>query len=154
MFANLRQLLLQAYCTFSVYGQPEVFIMLASGVHFTLLKFSRPNGFEPLPQTPATPYKKRKLEAEETSSEKPGYRAAKEISNSQLADLIPLEYIEVMYHAAPVFDNVEAEELHLSDAFRQALHERLDDINFQPCSLFDLHTAQYAPEGCTPVRLI
>lgn len=154
IYQNLRQLLLQAYCTFNVYGQSEVFIMLASGVHFTLLKFKRPNSLKPPPQASTAPNKKRKLEAEETSSEKPGCRAANEISNFQLTVLIPLECVEVIYHGAPVFDSVEVEELRLSDAFRQALRERLNDVNFQPCSLFDLHAAQYASVDQSLVRLI
>ena len=110
--------------------------------------------FQAPPSSACHPNKKRKLEAEETGSEKPGCRAANEITNFQLTNIIPLEYIEVMYHGAPVFDNVEAEELHLSDAFHQALCERLGDVNFQPCSLFDLHTAQYVPEDVILVRLI
>ena len=140
---NLQQSLLQAYCTFSVYSQHKVFIMLISGVYFTLFKFKRPEGFESLPQTPDTSNKKQKLEAEESSTGKPKCWAAKEISNSKLASLIPLEYVEVIYHNAPVFDDIQAQDLRLSDAFRQALRERLDDFNFQPCSLFDLRSAQY-----------
>lgn len=134
--------------------------MFVPGVHFTLLKFKRPKLFEPLPQAPPTLNKKRKLEVEESIETEfgtggPKYRAAKEISNSELTDLIPLEYIEVIYHRVPVFDNVTARELCLSDVFRQALRERLGNANFQPCSLFDLHTSLYLPEDCFPqVRLI
>lgn len=68
MHMNIRQLLLQAYCTFSVYKQHEVSIMFVPGVHFTLLKFKRPNPFNPLAQAPTAPNKKRKLEAEESSA--------------------------------------------------------------------------------------
>ena len=149
---NLRRLLLQAYCTFSVYNQDEVFIMLISGVYFTLLKFERPEGFKPFPQAPDTSNKKRKLEAEESITGKPKRRAAKEITNSQLASMIPSECIEVIYHSAPVFDDIEARDLRLSDAFRQALRERLDDVGFQPCSLFDLRSAQYVPNDGKLVR--
>jgi hypothetical protein len=151
---NLRQLLLQAYCTFSVYHQPEVFIMLISGTYFTLFKFKRPEDFEPLLQTLDTSNKKRKLGAEESTTGKPKCRAAKEIRNSQLASLIPLEYIEVIYHNAAVFDDIQAQGLHLSDAFRQALREQLDDVDFQPCSLFNLRSAQYAPSNDDLVRPI
>ena len=51
-------------------------------------------------------------------------------------------------------DNVNAGELHLSDPFRQALREQLVDVKFQPCSLFDLHTAQYVPGDDDIVRAI
>ena len=149
---NLRQLLLQAYCTFSVYNQREVFIMLVSGVYFTLLKFERPEDFESLPQAPDTSNKKRKLEVEESVTGEPKCRAAKEINNSQLTSLIPLECIEVIYHSAPVFDDIQARDLRLSDAFRKALRERLDDVDFQPCSLFDLRSAQYVPSDDGLVR--
>ena len=154
---NLRQILLQAYCTFSVYGQREVFIMLVSGIYFTMLKFKCPKYFKPLPQGSNTSNKKRKLEhgkseepgnpeeQEEPATGKPECTVANRISNPQLVTLIPLEYIEVIYHNAPVFDDIQARDLRLSDAFRQVLRERLDDINFQPCSLFDLRSAQYIP---------
>jgi len=145
---NLRQLLLQAYCTFSVYNQHEVFIMLVPGVYFTVLKFKRPKGFKPHPQGPDSSNKKRKLADEERDTGgagEPDCRAATNISNAQLVALIPSEYVEVIYHNAPVFDDVQARDLRLSDAFRQALWQRLDDINFQPCSLFDLRSAQYTP---------
>lgn len=79
---------------------------------------------------------------------------AKEISDSQLACLIPFECVKVIYHEAPVFEDVKAEELCLSNAFRQALHEQLSDVDFQPCSLFDLHTAQYMPQGNQIVRSV
>ena len=153
---HIRQLLLQAYCTFSAYNQHEVFIMLVSGVYFTLFKFTRPETFETLPQAPAASRKKRKLEAEEVAdgTNEPSCQVAKEISNSKLMDMIPLEYVDVVYPRAPVFSDINAGELHLSDPFRQALHERLVDVNFQPCSLFDLHTAQYVPEDLGIVRSI
>jgi len=151
---NLRQLLLQAYCTFSVYGQHEVFIMLVSGIYFTMLKFKRPEDFKPLPQGPNTSNKKRKLapgepgipgESGEPATGEPECKAANQISNTKLASLIPLEYVEVIYYGAPVFDGIQARDIGLSDAFRQALRERLDDITLQPCSLFDLRSAQYMP---------
>ena len=164
---NLRQLLLQAYCTFSVYGQREVFIMLIPGVYFTVLKFKRPNGFKPLPQGPDSSNKKRKLRDEERDAEErdaedagdrntgePECRTATKISNLQLVTLIPLEYVEVVYYNAPVFDDVQARDLRLSDAFRQALRDRLDDVNFQPCSLFNLRSAQYTPNDDDLVSLI
>ena len=155
IYANIRQLLLQAYCAFGAYKQPEVFIMLVPGVYFTLLKFRRPNFFEPLSQAPAASSKKRKLvEVGETDSERPECQAAREMSNSQLIDLIPLEFIEVIHHGAPVFADVKAQELHLSDAFRHTLHMQLDDVDFQPCSLFDLHTAQHMPGDRGQVRVI
>ena len=134
--------------------------MLIPGVHFTLFKFQRPDLFEPLPQVPTTLNKKRKLEVAEettdteTSAEKPKCRSTNETTNSQLTDLIPLENIEVIYHCAPVFEDYTTRELRLSDAFRQALHEQLVDVNFQPCSLFDLETAQYRPEDGYKVRLV
>lgn len=143
--SNFRQLLLQAYCTFSAYKQREVFIMFISGVYFTLLKFKRPEDFKPLPQSPDISNKKRKSEVEESDTGRPKCRAAKEIKNFQLTSVIPLECIQVVYRSAPVFDDIKARDLRLSVAFRQALRERLDDFNFQPCSLFDLCGAQYAP---------
>ncbi|KAF9783486.1 hypothetical protein BJ322DRAFT_1071186 [Thelephora terrestris] len=150
---TIRQLLLQAYSTFSVYNQPDVFIMLITGAYFTLFKFVRPDFFEPLPQAPEASNKKRKLEAEEAITGKSRSRPAREIGDYQLIDLVPLENLEVVYHDAPVFEDIEASDLglHLSDAFRQALRERLDDVAFQPCSLFNLHTAQYTP---TNVRMM
>ena len=165
---NIRQLLLQAYCTFSVYGQREVFIMLVSGIYFTMLKFRCPNDFEPLPQGSNTSNKKRKLEPrksgepgepgepKEPATGKPECMAANRISNLQLDTLIPSEYVEVIYHNAPVLDDIQARDIRLSDAFRQALRERLDDINFQPCSLFDLRSAQYMPNDedlVSPIEL-
>ena len=148
-------MLLQAYCAFNVYNQREVFVMLVPGVYFTLLKFKRPEDFEPLARASGASNKKRKLGAEEfATTGKPKCWAAKEISNSQLAKLIPLEYVEVMYHSAPVFEDIQARDVRLSDAFRQALRERLDDTTLQPCSLFDLHSAQYAPMDKDVVRSI
>lgn len=130
--------------------------MLISGVHFTLFKFERPENFKPLPQVPRTSNKKRKLEVEGATTGEPKSQPAKEISDHQLTSLIPLEYVEVVCHGAPVFEDIEAGglELHLSDVFRQALHERLDGVTFQPCSLFNLHTAQYTPEDDDIVCLI
>jgi hypothetical protein len=148
IFKSIRQLLLQAYSAFSVYKQPDVFIMLISGAYFTLFKFVRPEVFEPLPHALEASNKKRKLEAEEAITGLPKSRPAKEISDYQLIGSIPLENVEVVYHNAPVFEDIEALDpgLHLSDAFRQALCKQLDDVSFQPCSLFNLHTAQYAPD--------
>lgn len=119
--------------------------MLISGVYFTLFKFERPKDFEPLLQAPSTSNKKRKLGAGESSTGQPKCQAAKEVSNAQLASLIPLGYIKVVYHSAPVFDDIRTLDLRLSDAFRQTLRERLADVDFQPCSLFDLRSAQYVP---------
>ena len=149
---NFHQLLLQAYSTFSVYNQREVFIMLVPGAYFTMLKFKQPKDFKPLPQGPDTSNKKRKLRPEESGAGEPKYRAAVKINEAQLIALIPPECVEVIYHGAPVFDDIQARELRLSDAFRQALRERLDDVDFQPCSLFDLHSAQYVPGDRDLVR--
>ena len=128
--------------------------MLVSGVYFTLFKFKRPEVLEPPPQAPTVSNKKRKLEVEDEndSAKESKCQVSREISNSKLKNLIPLESIEVVYHKAPVFDDFDAGELHLSDPFRQALHEQLGDVNFQPCSLFNLHTAQYVPEDSDIVR--
>lgn len=128
--------------------------MLVSGVYFTMLEIKHPKGFEPLPQDPGAPTKKRKLEDGERDTEEPERRPASHIQDSQLVDLIPLEYVEVIYHRAPVFDDFHAWDLRLSDAFRQALCERLDDVNFQPCSLFDLRSAQYVQNDKHLVRPI
>ena len=105
---HIRQLLLQVYCTFSAYNQHEVFTMLVSGVYFTLFKFTRPETFKPLPQAPTASNKKRKLEAQEVADNTNEHdcQVAKEISNSKLMDMIPLEYIDVVYHKAPVFSDV------------------------------------------------
>ena len=151
---NLRQLLVQAYCVFSVYNQHEVFIMLVSGAYFSMLKFTHPEEFEPLPEEPVTPHKKRKRQAKVSGSGEPKCQAAKDITNPQLVALIPPEHVEVIYHKAPVFDDTQARHLRLSDAFRQALRERLDDIDFQPCSLFDLRSAQYMQNDNDLVRMV
>ena len=152
---NLRQLLLQAYCTFSVYHQHEVFIMLISGSYFSMLKFTHPNDFKPLLPGSNILYKKRKLGgAKEPATGEPECQEADKILNPQLITLIPLECVEVIYHYVPVFDDIQARELHLSNAFRQALRERLDDVDFQPCSLFDLRHARYVPRDKDLVRPI
>ena len=113
-----------------------------------LLKFEHPESFKPLPQVPDTPKKKRKLGAggSATASGKPRCQAATRISNLQLAGLIPMEHIQVIYHNTPTFDDTDAQHLYLSNVFRQALCERLDDVDFQPCSLFDLHNAHYVQD--------
>jgi len=128
--------------------------MFVSAVYFTLLRFERPGDFKPLTQAPDTSNKKRKLEVEESATGKPKCRAAKEISDSQLTSVIPLECVQVVYCKAPVFEDYRAQDLRLSDAFRQVLRERLDDVNFQPCSLFDLHSAQYVPSDEALVRQV
>jgi len=128
--------------------------MLVPGAYFTMLKFKQPKDFKPLLQGSNISNKKRKLGAEESDIGEPEYRAAVEINDTQLAALIPLECVEVVYHGAPVFDDIQARDLRLSDAFRQALRERLDDVDFQPCSLFDLRSAQYVPGDSDLVRPI
>ena len=148
--SNLRQLLLQAYCTFEAYGDSEVYIMFIVGIYFTLFKFNRPEDFKPLPQDPRP--KRQKFGTGDSSTGKPKWKAAKHISDSQLAKLIPPECISVFYPQAPVFVNARDWDLQLSDAFRLALNDRLNEVEFQPCSLFDVQGAQYTPNVEYSVR--
>ena len=125
--------------------------MLVSGVYFSVLKFNHPGSFKPLHQASK---KGGKPEDNVSETGKPKSPVAGAITDAQLAALIPLEYVEVIHHNVPVFNDTQARGLHLSDAFRQALFERLNDINFQPCSLFNLRSAQYTQRAEDIVRPI
>lgn len=148
------KLLLQAYCTFEAYDDNEIHIMLIVGIYFTLFKFTRPDDFGPLPQELDPQPKRQKFETGDSRTGKPKWRAAKNISNSQLADLIPLKCISVLCPNAPVFINARDWDLQLSDAFRLALNDRLNEVKFQSCSLFDIRGAQYTPDITEYVRFL
>ena len=149
--ASIRQLILQAYCAFNVFEKKTIYIMFICGTFFSLFRFTRPENLHPLPEEfsePGPSSKKRKLD--DKSAE---YRNAltrlstvKETSDSQLSHTIPMDCVEVIYHVVPVFVDLRARQLHLSDGFRQALCQCLDGIDLQPCSLFDLQTAQFSRE--------
>ena len=119
--------------------------MLIVGIYFTLFRFSRPDNLEPLPQESDPRHKRQKFETGDSRTGKPKWKAAKHIDDSRLADLIPPKYISVFYPNAPVFANARDWDLQLSDAFRLALNDRLNEVKFQPCSLFDVRGAQYTP---------
>lgn len=142
--SSVRQLLLQAYCAFQTYDEDEVHIMLIVGIYFTLFKFSRPDHFEPLLEESDPEPKRQKFETGDSRTGKPKWKGAKSIDDSKLSDLIPLECISVLYPNAPVFIDPRDWDLQLSDAFRMALNDRLNEAKFQPCSLFDVRGAQYA----------
>ena len=75
---------------------------------------------------------------------------AKATTDSQLSDVIPLDCVEIVYFAMPVFVDLRAQHAYLSDGFRQAPHECLDGIHLQPCLLFDLQAAQFSQEDMRP----
>ena len=150
--SNFRQLLLQAYCAFEAYEDNEVYVMLITGIYFTLFKFSRPGDFESLRLEPDPQPKRQKFKTGSSGAGQPKWRAAKSISDSRLASLIPLECVNVLYPNAPVFVDAQDWDLRLSDAFRLALNSQLNEVRFQPCSLFDLQGAQYTPSPEDSVR--
>lgn len=149
--SSIRQLILQAYCAFNTFEKQSISIMFICGTLFSLFKFTRPKKFPSLSGVPAEPgpsSKKRKLDDQLAEHRDPLTKltTAKATTDSQLSDVIPLDCVEVVYHAVPVFVDLRAQHAYLSDGFRQALRECLDGIDLQPCSLFDLQTAQFSPE--------
>ena len=126
--------------------------MFIVGIYFTLFKFSRPDEFQPLPQESDPRSKRQKFETGDSKTGKPKWTAAKDISDFKLADLIPRECISIPYPNAPVFIDARDWDLQLSDAFRLALNDRLNEAKFQPCSLFDIRGAQYTPSVEDSVR--
>ena len=125
--------------------------MFICGTFFSLFRLTRPENLPRLPEEftePGPSSKKRKLDDQSAEYRNVLARlsTAKGTSDSQLSNMIPMGYIEVVYHAVPVFVNLRARQVHLSDGFRQALRQCLDGIDLQPCSLFDLQTAQFLRE--------
>ena len=104
---SIRQLLLQAYSAFNVYAQHELFIMFISGTDFTLFKFHRPQHLGLVPQEPKSLNKKQKLRVKGTADGEAESQSAKEINDTALTTLIPLEYIEVVDHGVPVFESTK-----------------------------------------------
>ena len=150
--SSIRQLILQAYCAFNTFEKRTIPIMLICGTLFSLFKFTRPENLHPLPVEfvdPGPSSKKRKHNDQlaEYRNVLTKLSTVKDTSNSQLSDIIPINCVEVVYYAVPVFVDLRAQQAHLSDGFRQALRECLDGIDLQPCSLFDLQAAQYPGEG-------
>ena len=101
-------------------AQHELFIMFISGTDFTLFKFHRPQHLGLVPQEPKSLNKKRKLGVEGTADGEAGSQSAKEINDTALTTLIPLECIEVVDHGVPVFESTKPGRgpgLFLSNAF-------------------------------------
>ena len=149
--SSIRQLILQAYCAFNIFEKKTISIMFICGPFFSLFRFTRPENLRPLPDGVAEPgpsSKKRKLDDQfaEYRNTLTKLSTVKDTTNSQLSYMIPIDCVEVAYHAVPVFVDLRARHVHLSDGFRQALRECLDGIDLQPCSLFDLQAAQFPRE--------
>ena len=149
--SSIRQLILQAYCAFNAFEKQTISIMFICGARFSLFRFTRPKKSPPLPEVSTElgpPSKKQNADDQwaEYRDALTKLTTANATTNSQLSDAIPLNCVEVAYHAVPVFADLRAQHAHLSDGFRQALRECLDGINLQPCSLFDLQAAQFSRE--------
>lgn len=162
---SIRQLLLQAYCAFNAFDGDTVYIIFICGVYFSLFRFTRPGYLLPFPEeemVEAGPSsKKRRLDDqheehqhEENQHEEhrheehhnvlKKFKRATDIKNPQLSQMLPLNCVEVVYHGVPVFEDIRAPKVHLSDGFRQALRDCLAGIDLQPCSLFELQTVQFS----------
>lgn len=154
--SSIRQLLLQAYCAFNTFNDNTVYIVFICGVYFSLFKFTRPGYLQPLPEVvePGSSSKRRRLDNQhgEYHETLKKLKSVKDISNSRLSDMVPLECVEVVYHCLPVFENIRDPQIHLSDGFRQALRDCLAGIKLQPCSLFELQTVQFSQAESGLVR--
>ena len=147
--SNIRQLLLQAYCAFNVCDDDTIYITFICGVYFSLFRFTRPTYLQPFAEEvvePGPSPKKCKLDYQhgEFHNVLRKLKRVQDITNPQLSNMLPLECVEVVCHSVPVFEDIRAPQVHLSDGFRQALRDCLAGIDFQPCSLFELQTVQFS----------
>jgi len=140
IYSSVRQLPLQAYCTFKAHDGNEVYITLLESTYFTLFKFGRPDNFEPLPQEPDPQPKRQGLNLAilvlgSQSGERP--RALETPS--------PLKWISMRYLGAPVLVGAQDRDLQLSDPFHLVLNDRLDGDRVSALLIVWSPGAQYIP---------
>jgi hypothetical protein len=130
---SIRQLLLQAFCSWHVFDQPDIHIKFICGIYFTLVKFTRPLQLHPLPNFVASTGEKRKyidlVNAISTTTD---------IPDASIIQWVPEDSIEVFYWNKPVSDDIRNPELHLGILFRSGLKLCLEGMDSQPSGLFDV----------------
>jgi len=139
--ANTRQLLLQAFCGWHVYDQPQINLLFICGISFALIKFTRPPSLNPLPTLPASTGEKRKHgDIANTIS------AMSDILEPQISQWVPRSSVKVIYWAEATTKDPRSQELHLSAAFRGSLKHCVSGTDSQPSSLFDVTEAEVRSE--------